>query len=164
MDQSQTSLTCPADSVRATIARLASTSCRPTVLKANGCALMRIIRGPCHRYDLAIDVTATDTYVSVRFDALMAAPGNASGSQPDYIPIVFVNNDKVSKKTNCGWHCALRFSFAGALVGLRSEGFSTVAASGSGRSSSLEYWSRLTRHSKRFGRSTSSAASLRRCT
>src|SRR6266852_4117340 len=51
-----------------------------------------------NRYDLAIDVTATDTNVSVRFDALMAAPGNASGSQPDYIPIIFVNNDKVSKE------------------------------------------------------------------
>ncbi|SPE29774.1 transposase [Candidatus Sulfopaludibacter sp. SbA6] len=49
-------------------------------------------------YDLAIDVTATDTDVSVRFDALMAAPGNASGNQPDYIPIIFVNNDKVSKE------------------------------------------------------------------
>jgi hypothetical protein len=51
-----------------------------------------------NRYDLAIDVTATDTNVSVRFDALMAAPGNASRSQPDYIPIIFVNNDKVSKE------------------------------------------------------------------
>jgi len=51
-----------------------------------------------NRYDLAIDVTATDTNVSVRFDALMAAPGNASGSQPFYIPTVFVNNDKVSKE------------------------------------------------------------------
>jgi predicted RecB family nuclease len=28
----------------------------------------------------------------------MAAPGNASGSQLDYIPIIFVNNDKVSKE------------------------------------------------------------------
>jgi predicted RecB family nuclease len=51
-----------------------------------------------NRYDLAIDVTATDSEVSVRFDALMAAPGNASGSQPDYIPVIFVNNDKVSKE------------------------------------------------------------------
>ena len=51
-----------------------------------------------NRYDLAIDVTATDTNVSVRFDALMATPDNASGSRPDYIPIIFVNNDKVSKE------------------------------------------------------------------
>jgi len=51
-----------------------------------------------NRYDLAIDVTATDTNASIRFDALMAAPGNRSGSQPDYIPIIFVNNDKVSKE------------------------------------------------------------------
>ena len=29
-----------------------------------------------NRYDLAIDVTATDTDASVRFDALMAASGN----------------------------------------------------------------------------------------
>jgi predicted RecB family nuclease len=50
------------------------------------------------RYDLAIDVTATDANASVRFDALMAAPGNASGSQPDYIPIIFVNNEKVCKE------------------------------------------------------------------
>jgi len=47
-----------------------------------------------NRYDLAIDVTATDANASVRFDALMAAPGNASGSQPDYIPIIFVNKRK----------------------------------------------------------------------
>ena len=51
-----------------------------------------------NRYDLAIDVTATDTNASVRFDALLAAPANASGSQPDYIPIVFVNTEKVSKE------------------------------------------------------------------
>lgn len=51
-----------------------------------------------NRYDLAIDVTATDTNASVRFDALMAAPANASGGQPDYIPIIFVNNEKVSKE------------------------------------------------------------------
>jgi predicted RecB family nuclease len=51
-----------------------------------------------NRYDLAINVTATDTNASVRFDALMAAPGNASGSQPDYIPIIFVNSEKVSKE------------------------------------------------------------------
>ncbi|HYL74780.1 MAG TPA: IS66 family transposase [Bryobacteraceae bacterium] len=61
-----------------------------------------------NRYDLAIDVTATDTNVSVRFDALMAAPGNATGSQPDYIPIIFVNNDKVSREDElrlalCAW-------------------------------------------------------------
>jgi len=51
-----------------------------------------------NRYNLAIDVTATDTNASVRIDALMAAPGNASGSQPDYIPLIFVNNEKVSKE------------------------------------------------------------------
>jgi hypothetical protein len=51
-----------------------------------------------NRYDLAIDVTATDTNASVRFDALMAAPANASGGQPDYIPIIFVSNEKVSKE------------------------------------------------------------------
>jgi predicted RecB family nuclease len=50
------------------------------------------------RYDLAIDVTATDSDASVRFDGLMVAPGKASGSQLDYIPIIFVNNDKVSKE------------------------------------------------------------------
>ena len=51
-----------------------------------------------NRYDLAIDVTATDTNASVRFDALMAAPANGSRGQPDYIPIIFVNNEKVSKE------------------------------------------------------------------
>ena len=51
-----------------------------------------------NRYDLAINVTATDTNASVRFDALMAASANASGSQPDYIPIIFVNNEKVTKE------------------------------------------------------------------
>src|SRR5713101_3117655 len=51
-----------------------------------------------NRYDLAIDVTATDTNASFRFDALMAASANASGSQPDYIPIIFVTNEKVSKE------------------------------------------------------------------
>lgn len=50
-----------------------------------------------NRYDLAIDVTATDNNVSVRFDALIAAPGNVSRSQPDYIPVIFVDSDKVSK-------------------------------------------------------------------
>jgi len=50
-----------------------------------------------NRYDLAIDVTKADSTTSVRFDALMAAPGNVSGS-PDYIPIIFVNNNKVSKE------------------------------------------------------------------
>ena len=51
-----------------------------------------------NRYDLAIDVTATDTNASFRFDALMAASANASGSQPDYIPIIFVTNEKVSRE------------------------------------------------------------------
>jgi predicted RecB family nuclease len=51
-----------------------------------------------NRYDLAIDVTGTDANASVRFDALMAAPASASGSQPDYIPIIFVNGEKVSKE------------------------------------------------------------------
>lgn len=50
------------------------------------------------RYDLAIDVTATDSNLSIRFDALMAAPGSTSTGQPDYIPIVFVNNEKISKE------------------------------------------------------------------
>jgi hypothetical protein len=71
-----------------------------------------------NRYDLAIDVTVTDANLSVRFDALMAAPGSASGSQPDYIPIIFVNNDKVSTEDElrlalCAsvlirWHCPYR--------------------------------------------------------
>ncbi len=79
-----------------------------------------------NRYDLAIDVTATDVSTSVRFDALMAAPGNASGSQPNYIPIIFVNNDKVSKEDElrlalCAsvlirWH-AFRPSFGRILHG-----------------------------------------------
>ena len=51
-----------------------------------------------NRYDLAIDITATDTNASVRFDALIAAPGNVSGSQPDYIPVIFVSNEKFSKE------------------------------------------------------------------
>ena len=51
-----------------------------------------------NRYDLAIDVTATDTDISVQFDALMAAAGSTSGSKPDYIPIIFVNDEKVSKE------------------------------------------------------------------
>jgi len=79
-----------------------------------------------NRYDLAIDVTATDTNASVRLDALMGAPGNASGSQPDYIPIIFVNNDKISKEDElrlalCAsvlirWH-ACRPSFGRILYG-----------------------------------------------
>src|ERR1035438_8602458 len=79
-----------------------------------------------NRYDLAIDVTATDTNASVRFDALMAAPANASGSQPDYIPIIFVNNEKVTKEDEsrlalCAsvlirWH-ACRPSFGRILQG-----------------------------------------------
>jgi predicted RecB family nuclease len=51
-----------------------------------------------NRYDLAIDITATDTNASVRLDALIAAPGNVSGTQPDYIPVIFVSNEKVSKE------------------------------------------------------------------
>jgi predicted RecB family nuclease len=50
------------------------------------------------RYDLAIDVTATDGNFSIRFDALMAAPGSTSTGPQDYIPIVFVNNEKISKE------------------------------------------------------------------
>jgi len=50
------------------------------------------------RYDLAIDVTATDSNLSIRFDALMAAPGSTRTGQPDYIPIVFVKNEKISKE------------------------------------------------------------------
>ena len=52
-----------------------------------------------NRYDLAIDVTATDNNVSVRFDALLliAAPDNVSRSQPDYISVIFVDGDKVGK-------------------------------------------------------------------
>ena len=50
------------------------------------------------RYDLAIDVAATDGNVSIRFDALMAAPGSTNTGQPDYIPIVFVNNEKINKE------------------------------------------------------------------
>lgn len=50
------------------------------------------------RYDLAIDVTATDGNISIRFDALMAAPGSTNTGQPDYIPIVFVNNEKINKE------------------------------------------------------------------
>jgi predicted RecB family nuclease len=79
-----------------------------------------------NRYDLAIDVTATDTNASVQFDALMAAPGNASGSHPDYIPIIFVNSEKVSKEDELrlalcasvliGWH-ACRPSFGMILHG-----------------------------------------------
>src|SRR5215475_10042235 len=56
----------------------------------------------------------------------MAAPGNASGSQPDYIPIIFVNNDKVTKEDElrlalCAsvlirWH-ACRLSFGRILHG-----------------------------------------------
>ena len=79
-----------------------------------------------NRYDLAIDVTATDANASVRLDALMAAPGNATGSQPDYIPIIFVNNDKISKEDElrlalCAsvlirWH-ACRPSFGRILYG-----------------------------------------------
>lgn len=101
-----------------------------------------------NRYDLAIDVTATDTNASVRFDALMAAPANASGGQPDYIPSSSSITKRSAKKTNCGWHCVLRFSFAGTPVGLRSEGLFMVATSGSGRSSWPEHWNRLTRHLK----------------
>ena len=61
------------------------------------CTDVRLSVVLANRYDLAIDVTATDTNASVRLDALMAAPGNANGSQPDYIPIIFVNNEKISK-------------------------------------------------------------------
>jgi hypothetical protein len=50
-----------------------------------------------NRYDLAIDVIATDNNVSVRFDALIATPGSVSRSQPDYIPVIFVDSEKMSK-------------------------------------------------------------------
>ncbi len=79
-----------------------------------------------NRYDLAIDVTAADTNASVRFDALVAAPGNVSGGQADYIPVIFVNNDRVSKADElrlalCAsvlirWH-ACRPSFGSILHG-----------------------------------------------
>ena len=79
-----------------------------------------------NRFDLAIDVTATDANASVRFDALMAAPANARGSQPHYIPIIFVNNEKISTEdelqlalcasTLIRWH-ACRPSFGRILYG-----------------------------------------------
>jgi hypothetical protein len=79
-----------------------------------------------NRYDLAIDVTATDTTASLCFDALMAAPGNVSEGQPDYIPCLFVNNDKISREDElrlalCAsvlirWH-ACRPSFGRILYG-----------------------------------------------
>ena len=50
-----------------------------------------------NRYDLAIDVVASDTNVSVRFDALLAAAGIVGGNRPDYIPVIFVNDEKISK-------------------------------------------------------------------
>jgi hypothetical protein len=85
--------------VKATIAKLASTFCGLTATPANEvCTDVGLSVVLANRYDLAIDVTATDTNASVRFDALMAAPANASGSQPDYIPILFVNNEKVTKE------------------------------------------------------------------
>jgi len=105
-----------------------------------------------NRYDLAIDVTATDTNASVRFDALMAAPANASGGQPDYIPIIFVNNEKVSKEDElrlalCAsvlirWH-ACRPSFGRIIHGSDFR---------SGRSSWPEHWNRLTRQLKTYVR------------
>jgi predicted RecB family nuclease len=49
------------------------------------------------RYDLALDVAATDASVAVQFDALIAAPGNTSGTHPDYIPVIFAHSDKVDK-------------------------------------------------------------------
>lgn len=117
-----------------------------------------------NRCDLAIDVTATDTDVSFRFDALMAAPGNAIGSRPDYIPMIFVNNDKVSKEDE------LRLALcASVLIRWRTcrPSFGRILH-GSGfrirKVKSPEYWNRLTRHSKKFERSTSVPASLRRCT
>jgi predicted RecB family nuclease len=79
-----------------------------------------------NRYDLAIDVTATDANASVLFDALMATPGNLNGRPPDYIPVIFVNNDKLSKEDElrlglCAsvlirWH-ACRPSFGRILYG-----------------------------------------------
>ncbi|MCX7425019.1 MAG: hypothetical protein NTW96_05245 [Planctomycetia bacterium] len=49
------------------------------------------------RYDLALDVIATQDDILVHFDALMAAPKVASSSQPAYIPVTFVYEDKVRK-------------------------------------------------------------------
>ena len=82
-----------------------------------------------NRYDRAIDVTKADSTTSVRFDALMAAPGNVSGS-PDYIPIIFVNNNKVSEEDELLLGRVLRLSLARMLVDLRSEGFFMAATSG----------------------------------
>jgi len=50
------------------------------------------------RYDLAIDVTATDADVSVHFDALIAAPSTASTHRPQYIPILFAPEETVRKE------------------------------------------------------------------
>ena len=47
------------------------------------------------RYDLAIDVTATDADVSVHLDALTAAPSAASTHRPQYIPILFAPEETV---------------------------------------------------------------------
>ena len=47
------------------------------------------------RYDLATDVTATNADVSVRLDALIAAPGAASTRRPQYIPVLFAPEETV---------------------------------------------------------------------
>jgi len=49
------------------------------------------------RYDLALDVIATHDDIVVHFDALMAGPKVASTSQPAYIPVTFVYEDKIRK-------------------------------------------------------------------
>lgn len=49
------------------------------------------------RFDLAIDVTATDGDLPVHFDALIASPGETSPNRPRYIPVIFAPGEKVRK-------------------------------------------------------------------
>lgn len=50
------------------------------------------------RYDLAVDVTATQDDMILHFDALLASPGATKMSVPGYVPVMFVLDEKVRKE------------------------------------------------------------------
>jgi len=112
VDLKQASLTCPGRLREGYHSQAREHLCGPTVKKANRCALTLD-----YPWSLPTDmtlpstVTATDTNASVPFDRVNGGlRANASGARPDYIPIIFVNNDKASKEDRiAASHCVLRF-------------------------------------------------------
>jgi len=68
------------------------------------------------RYDLALDVVATDNNMVVRFDALLGISGTAGAGEPTYVPVMFAHEEKISKQHK------LSLAFSAAVLGRQQLG------------------------------------------